>query len=122
MAADRPGDEQARYSLARALVKSGKFAEALESFQKVAAAAPRDTNFRDDFGELLLRHGEPLKPSSNLMPCWPSILRGRLRSTTAHGLRPTASALTNSRARSDIRESCFTGSMLQTRQSAAMFF
>jgi len=50
MAADRPGDEQARYSLARALVKSEKFAEALESFQKVAAAAPRDTNLRDDFG------------------------------------------------------------------------
>jgi Tfp pilus assembly protein PilF len=49
----------ARYNLARALVKSGQLDEAAQDFSALAAADPADAQVRNDFGELLLRMDKP---------------------------------------------------------------
>jgi Flp pilus assembly protein TadD len=51
-----PDDAQARYSLARELVKAGKIAEGRENFEQVAAD-PKNAELRVGFGELLLKKG-----------------------------------------------------------------
>ena len=49
----------ARYNLAKALARSGDFAEAAQDFSQVVAAFPQDAQVHNDFGELYLRMGKP---------------------------------------------------------------
>jgi Tfp pilus assembly protein PilF len=55
----KPDDTQARYGLARALVRSGNLPEGLENFRQVAEADTHNTELRDEFGEFLMRQGKP---------------------------------------------------------------
>jgi Flp pilus assembly protein TadD len=53
------GDYQnARYNLARVLIKAGQLDEALDLFRKVVAAYPQDAQARIGLGELLFRQGK----------------------------------------------------------------